>query len=143
MQPIRWSRAALAHGSRAIRTLFPAAALLFVGGLLACGRNEYSEPPPPSVTAQRPIVRDVIRYSEFTGTTRSVESVALRAQVKGVLKEMHFKPGDHVEQGQLLFTIDPKPFQVALDSAQAQFESHEAAYQLAQTAYDCANLMSE
>lgn len=111
-----------------------------IGGLsllaTGCGKNEYAPPPPPPVTVAQPLVQDVTRYAEFTGTTRAVESVAVRARVKGILESMNFEPGQQVEKGQPLFVIDPEPFQVALESAQAELESNKAERDLAKTEYD-------
>jgi RND family efflux transporter MFP subunit len=102
----------------------------------ACGGNEYAPPPPPEVTAERPIVRDVTRFAEYTGTTRAVEAVEVRARVKGFLQSMHFEPGDSVEKGDLLFIIDPEPFEVALQAARADLASHQAEFDLAETEFE-------
>ena len=71
--------------------------------IVACDSNTYAPPPPPSVTVQQPIVRDVIDYLEYTGTTRAVESVEVRARVEGFLISMEFEPGDNLERGDLRF----------------------------------------
>jgi RND family efflux transporter MFP subunit len=101
----------------------------------ACGGNEYAPPPPPKVTAALPVSRSVTRYAEYTGTTRAIESVQVRARVKGFLLAMHFQAGDFVEQGALLFTIDPEPFEIALSAAAAAVKSNEAELALATTEY--------
>lgn len=112
------------------------AGILFLLAVLpSCGGNEYAPPPPPSVTVDRPEVRDVTEYSEFTGTTRAVESVKIRARVEGFLISMHFQPGDDVKKGDLLFIIDPEPFEVALESAKADLESNQAELDLAEEEY--------
>jgi RND family efflux transporter MFP subunit len=129
---MRWHRGPRAHLS---------AFLLLVAFGFACGSNEYAEPPPPAVTVQRPSVRDVTRFAEHTGTTRAVESVEVRARVKGFLESMHFRAGDDVVAGALLFTIDPEPFEVALEAAEAAFASAEAERDLAQTEFDRTQMM--
>lgn len=112
----------------------PALPLLLIA--LACEGNEYAPPPAPVVTVARPEVRDVTLFAEFTGTTRAVESATVRARVKGFLQSMHFEPGTMVEAGQLLFVIDPEPFQVALESAQADVAANQAELDLRQTEFD-------
>jgi len=81
-------------------------------------------------------VQNVTRYIEYTGTTRAVESVDVRARVKGFLISMHFEPGDVVEQGQLLFVIDPEPFEIALEVAKAELASNQAELDLAQVEFE-------
>ncbi len=98
-----------------------------IGLLGGCGeQNTYVEPPPPPVTVAQPLQQTVIDYLEFTGTTAAVESVQVRARVKGFLESMHFEPGTRVEQNDLLFVIDPKPFQAKLDAAKAELASAAA-----------------
>jgi RND family efflux transporter MFP subunit len=98
-----------------------------IGLLGGCGEeNAYVEPPPPPVTVAKPLQQTVIDYLEFTGTTAAVEQVEVRARVKGFLQSMHFESGTQVEKGDLLFVIDPKPFQAKLDAAKAELASAEA-----------------
>ncbi|MGA7878985.1 MAG: efflux RND transporter periplasmic adaptor subunit [Desulfoferrobacter sp.] len=94
-----------------------------------CGceqKNEYVPPPPPPVTVMQPEQKDVTDYADFTGTARATESVELRARVKGFLERINFQEGALVKQGELLFVIDPKPFQAALDQAKADLQAKQA-----------------
>jgi len=92
--------------------------------LTACEKkNEYVAPPAPDVTVSLPVKQTITEYLEFTGTTKAVNFVEVRAKVSGDLKSMHFKPGLIVNQGDLLFTIDPEPFKAELAAAQAQLTS--------------------
>lgn len=101
---------------------------------LSCGeKNQYIEPPPPKVTVAKPVVEDVTDYLEFTGTTRAVEFVEVRARVSGVLESMHFEPGTKVEKGELLFIIDPRPYQADLAAAQAELSAARVEYKRAET----------
>jgi RND family efflux transporter MFP subunit len=101
--------------------------------LTACEKkNEYIAPPPAEVTVSQPIRQGVIEYLEFTGTTQSVGFVEVRARVPGILKSMHFVPGVNVEKGDLLFVIDPEPYQAELAGAQAELVSSEAKFKRAQ-----------
>ena len=100
--------------------------LLFI--LVGCSadKNEYVAPPPAEVTVSHPTQEAVIEYLEFTGTTKSVGFAEVKAQASGLLKSMHFEPGLQVEQGDLLFVIDPKPYQAELAAAQAELISAQA-----------------
>ena len=89
-------------------------------------KNEYAEPPPPKVTVAQPLQKDVTDYLEFTGTTKAVTSVDVRARVKGFLQSMHFTPGAEVTKGDLLFVIDPREYEAALSAANAESEAAKA-----------------
>ncbi len=104
------------------------AAVLTVG----CGKpNAYVEPPPPEVTVTTPTQRTVTEYLEFSGMTQPMETIEIRARVKGFLKERHFVEGADVKQGQLLLVIDEEPFQIQLDAAKSRLNESEAALQQA------------
>jgi len=82
--------------------------------------------PPPAVTVSRPIAREVVEWDEYTGRFDAVDAVDVRARVSGYLVEVHFKDGQMVKKGDLLFTIDPRPFERALDQARAELEQWQA-----------------
>jgi RND family efflux transporter MFP subunit len=90
----------------------------FVAG---CGQNQPQQPapPPPQVTVGKPTQRTVSDYDEYVGRFVAVNSVEVRARVSGYLDSVHFKDGQDVKQGDLLFTIDKRPFQNAADQASA------------------------
>jgi RND family efflux transporter MFP subunit len=91
--------------------------------LAGCGRaNEYVPPPPPKVFVDHPIYRSVADELTFTGNTRAIDAVSVRARVNGYLKSIEFVDGAHVEKGQLLFLIEPEPFETALNSAKASLD---------------------
>jgi len=96
-------------------------------------RNEYAEPPPQKVTVAQPVQQEVTNYLEFTGTTRAVEEVEVRARVSGFLQSMHFTPGTNVAKGDLLFVIDPREYQAELDAAKAELGSAYAQVKRAET----------
>lgn len=105
-----------------------------VGGLVGCKKkNEYVEPPPPKVTVAQPITEPVTEYIELTGTTQAKEKVDLRSRVNGYLKEIKFKDGAKVSKGDLLFVIEPEPFEVELASAQAALARARATLELAKS----------
>ncbi|HEY0984284.1 MULTISPECIES: efflux RND transporter periplasmic adaptor subunit [unclassified Schlesneria] len=97
-----------------------------------CGApNAYIEPPPPEVTVSNPIKRTVTEYLEFSGMTQPMETVEIRARVKGFLKEKHFVEGAEVKKGQLLLVIDEETFQIQLDAARTRLREAQAALQQA------------
>lgn len=87
---------------------------------------------PPAVTVSRPLVKDIVEWDEYTGQFTAVESVEVRARVSGYLQSIRFEDGQIVRAGDLLFEIDPRPFEIALASAKAQLEQAQASYDLAQ-----------
>lgn len=86
----------------------------------ACGQNNtYQAPPPPKVTVAKPKQQPVTRYFEATGNAAAVNSANLVARVQGFLTEIKYADGAAVKQGQHLFTIEPEPYQLKLQQAQA------------------------
>ena len=73
--------------------------------------------PPPAVVVSKPLVKRITEWDEYTGQFTAVDSVELRARVSGYLQAIHFEDGQLVHEGDLLFEIDPRPFQIALASA--------------------------
>jgi len=111
-------------------------ALLIIAAVCgaACNRgNRYAPPPPPEVTVARPIEQEVTTYNEFTGYTKAVETVAIRARVQGALESVNFTPGSPVKQGQLLFVIEPTLYQAQVDQVQATLDGNEAQLKAAET----------
>jgi RND family efflux transporter MFP subunit len=103
-------------------------------GLIAPGSTVATAAPaapPPSVVVSKPLVKQITEWDEYTGQFAAIDSVELRARVSGYLQAIHFEDGQIVHQGDLLFEIDPRPFQIALASAKAQLEQARAAYDLA------------
>jgi RND family efflux transporter MFP subunit len=83
------------------------------------------------VTTARPLVQKLTEWDEFTGRFEPVDRVELRPRVEGYLHSVHFEDGQLVEQGQLLFVIDPRPYEAAADRSRAQIAEAEARLQLA------------
>jgi len=82
--------------------------------------QQKAAPPPPGVTVSKPLRREIVEWDEYTGRFDAVEIVEMRARVSGHLNEVRFKDGQAVKQGDLLFVIDPRPFERALEQAQAE-----------------------
>jgi multidrug efflux system membrane fusion protein len=95
--------------------------------------------PPPAVTVSYPLERNVADYADFTGQTAAVKSVDVRARVWGFLQSVNFTEGALVKKGDLLFQIDPRPYQALVNQAkskiaqdQAQLVHSEATYKRVQ-----------
>ena len=93
---------------------------------------ESAGPPPPTVTVARPLVENLKEWRDFTGQFEARESVEIRARVSGYLESVNFTDGQLVKKGDLLFVIEPRPFDIALDSAKAQLSQAQAELELAQ-----------
>lgn len=109
--------------------------MLSIGG---CGDGQQqpqqaAAPPPPAVTVSRPIEKVVADYDEFVGRFAAVDLVEVRARVSGYLEKVHFTDGQFVKAGDLLFTIDRRPFEAALSQAQAAKRQAEANLAFAQS----------
>ena len=90
---------------------------------IACSKKEAPPPPPPEVQVAPVVQKDVPIYIELVGATLGSEDVEIRARVEGYLSAVSFTEGSFVKRGQLLYKIDPQPFQAALSQAQANFET--------------------
>lgn len=104
--------------------------LLLVG--LACsgcgeaGGSTLPPPAPPKVVVAPVERREITDFAEYTARTGAVHSVEIRARVAGYLTKVNFEAGQEVEQGQLLFQIDERPFQATVDAAQAEITRLDA-----------------
>jgi RND family efflux transporter MFP subunit len=102
-----------------------AAAVLAIGFAALFAREAVAQPkpgaapPPPAVTVAKPVKRTLSDYDEYVGRFVAVNSVEVRARVSGYLDIVHFKDGQVVKQGDLLFTIDKRPFELSLAQARA------------------------
>ena len=99
--------------------------------LLTPSATQVAAVAPPVVTVSAPLQQDVNKRVEFLGQLAAVNQVELRAQVGGTLTQIGFKDGDIVHKGDLLFEIDPTPYQIKLSEAAAQLESARARLDLA------------
>jgi RND family efflux transporter MFP subunit len=104
---------------------------LFV--IAACGKKveTVAETTPQKVTVAKPVVKKVIEWDEFVGRLESTKMVNLRARVGGYLEKIHFKEGTEVKEGDLLITIDPRPFQAAVEGARAELARNRTRAELA------------
>jgi membrane fusion protein (multidrug efflux system) len=109
---------------------FTAMALLGTGlaaMLLAAPTRAQQAAPPPAVLVQPAELKPIAEQSEFIGRAAAVDKVELRARVKGFLGPRKFSDGDLVKEGQVLFTIEPEPYQATVDQKVAQRDAAKAA----------------
>lgn len=108
---------------------------LTLAGVTACGKKETTQnnaaPAAPKVTVATPVMKKVVEWDEFVGRLESPQMVNLRARVGGYLEKIHFREGTEVKQGDLLITIDPRPFQAAVDGAKAELDRNRTRSELA------------
>jgi RND family efflux transporter MFP subunit len=98
----------------------------FAGSLAGCGDAQQAQrptPPPAAVTIATPVQRTIVDQDEYVGRFVAVDTVEVRARVSGYLEKVQFQDGQMVKQGDLLFTIDKRPFQNTLDQAQANLQT--------------------
>src|SRR5438045_276849 len=102
--------------------------------LTAAGCKKSSAPPqgPLPVNVVTVIEKEVNEWDEFTGRLEAVESVEIRPRVSGYITEIHFEAGAIIKKGDLLYVIDPRPYQADFDRAAAEFERMQAQLKLAQ-----------
>jgi RND family efflux transporter MFP subunit len=102
-----------------------------IGGLVSCNKQGAApEIPPPPVTISKPVQKEIIEWNEYTARTGAVENVNITPRVSGYINNITFSDGDSVNIGDLLFVIDPRPYQAVLDQAQGQERAAEANQQL-------------
>jgi RND family efflux transporter MFP subunit len=99
-------------------------------------------PPPPAVTVAKPQIRQVVDEDEYVGRFVAQNSVEIRARVSGYLEQVHFKDGAYIKQGDLLFSIDPRPFRNTLDQARANLEQARSNAVFAESDFGRAQLLA-
>ena len=120
-----------------LRWLARLAAPAAFGLAAACGQsNTYVPPPPPKVIVAKPIAQTVTRYFEATGNTAAINSANLVARVQGFLTEIKYVDGAPVKQGDHLFTIEPEPYRLKLQQAQAAEAAAEATVKQTEADFD-------
>jgi RND family efflux transporter MFP subunit len=106
-----------------------------VTALSLCGCRQQTQGAPTlpatNVTVAKAVEKEVVNYQEYTGNTAAVSSVEIRARVSGYLDKVSFEEGAIVKAGDLLFVIDPRPYQAAFDQAQANVQQAKSQLALA------------
>lgn len=120
----------LGAGNRLMLTmLVPFVAFSFIIG---CKKESAAPPPPPEVKVAKVLQQTTPVYKEFVGQTRGQSEVEIRARVAGFLETVNFKEGSFVKKGQLLYTIDKRPFEAKLEQAKGVLAQSQAALSKAQ-----------
>lgn len=103
-----------------------AIALMAAAGRTGTNAQQPAEPPPTAVTVAPVIGRDITEWDEFTGRLEAIDTVAIRPRVSGAIARVAFTEGDLVQRGQLLFQVDPRPFQAEVDRLRAELTRVQA-----------------
>ena len=101
-----------------------------------CKKKSAAQPPPLPVNVLSVVEKEVNEWDEFTGRLEAVESVEIRPRVSGYITEIHFEAGAMVKKGDLLYVIDPRPYQADFDRAAAEVERMQAQLKLSQIELD-------
>src|SRR5436305_7203737 len=120
---------------RHLRARYSGGLVFLAGALAGCTPPPVAETPPPPVTVSQPLTREIVDKDDYDGRIAAVETVEVRARVRGHLVKVNFQDGQVVEKGTPLFEIDPRPYQAALDGALAQRTASDAALNLATKEY--------
>ena len=116
---------------------------LFAGLLAGCDNKPVAgaAPPPPPVTVSKPIQKSITEWDEYTGRFVPVATVEVRARVSGFIESIHFRDGQIVKKDDLLFVIDQRPYQIAVEQAKADLERARAKYDVATSDVDRATAL--
>ena len=105
--------------------------LLAVALLPLAAAPAVAQPPPPAVTVANPLSRTITEWDEFTGRFEAVARVEVRPRVSGFIEKIHFRDGQVVNEGDVLFSIDQRPYRIALEAADAEAARAQAQLDLA------------
>lgn len=117
--------------------------VLAAAGLLlaiGCQKSQQKQgggaPPVPTVTVAQPVQREIVEWDSYPGRLEAVDEVEVRARVSGYLQSIHFKDGAEVQKGDLLFVIDPRPYQAELERAEAEVVRAQTRLDLAKNEWE-------
>ena len=114
--------------------IVPLVSLLLIANVLAgCDGKPAanSGPPPPTVTVAHPLQKSITEWDEYTGRFTPLETVEVRARVSGFIDSVHFQEGQIVKKDDLLFVIDQRPYQIAVEQAKADIQRAQAKLDIA------------
>jgi len=122
----------MSFAKTARRAALLSAAIALLGTLAGCGQGQQQTAQLPTVTVANPVQRTVVDRDEYVGRFTAVNSVEIRSRLSGYLSEVHFQDGQMVKQGDLLFTIDRRPFEIVLEQMRANLAQARANLSFAQ-----------
>jgi membrane fusion protein (multidrug efflux system) len=130
----KFDRPIIKGGNVKGKSIIILAVLIAVFGLAGCQEEKkaVAPPPPPEVEVAEVVQKDVPLYQEWVASMDGLVNATILAQVQGYLIKQNYKEGDHIKKGGLLFEIDPRPFQAAVDEARAALAKQQAVLQTAQ-----------
>jgi RND family efflux transporter MFP subunit len=134
-QPLTRILSGLSRSQKISLAALPLALLGAVALLESRGAPVAAAPPPVTITVASPLVRQVAEWDDYSGRFEASKSVEVRPRVSGAIVGVHFIDGSVVHQGQLLFTIDPRPFMAALAEAKAAAQGARSDLAIAETNY--------
>ncbi len=113
--------------------IVPLVPLILIGNMLAgCdSKPTGGSPPLPAVTVSQPLQKSITEWDEYTGRFTALETVEIRARVSGFIDSVHFHDGQIVKKDDLLFVIDQRPYQIAVEQAKADIERAQAKLDIA------------
>jgi membrane fusion protein, multidrug efflux system len=116
-----------------IRIVLLGSLILTANVLAGCDSKPTSSstPPPPTVTVSHPLQKSITEWDEYTGRFTALETVEIRARVSGFIDSVHFQEGQIVKKDDLLFVIDQRPYQIAVEQAKADIERAQAKLDIA------------
>lgn len=116
------------------KSLYFATLIAATAALTGCNKDNAGKgaPPPPAVTVAKPVAKNVMEWDEYVGRLAAPQSVEVRARVSGYMDKVHFKEGSDVKEGDVLFTIDPRPYKAVFDRAKAEYDRAKARLELSQ-----------
>jgi multidrug efflux system membrane fusion protein len=121
------------------------AAVAAAVALLALAQNSFAQgapnPPPPTVTVAKPVVKEIVEHDDYTGRFEAAEAVDVRSRVSGYLEAVHFRDGSLIRKGDLLFTIDRRQYQASVDQAEAAVQSARSRVAFAQADFERAQAL--
>ena len=99
-----------------------------IGLLQGCrsSENEYIPPPPPEVTVATPVRESITPFLQENGVVEAVDEAKVSSRVRGFVQEIKFQPGQDVKKGDVLYLIEPDPYQAAVNSAKAALDASQA-----------------
>lgn len=130
-------------GLRALRLGLPAFVAACLLALSLSAPALAQQPPAPPVTVAKPVVKDIVEDDQFVGRFDAVDQVDIRSRVSGYLELVHFKDGAMVKSGDLLFTIDKRPYRAAFDAAKSQVDVVTSLLDFAKTQLERAEALAK